>query len=57
MSKGLHFNFVIQNPPYSGSLHLNFFFFFYDMLADDGQMVVIEPSTWLIELRQNIAEI
>ena len=56
MPKGSHFNFVIQNPPYSGSLHLNFLEKGYDMLADDGQMVIIEPSTWLIELRQNIAE-
>ena len=56
MSKGSRFNFVIQNPPYSRSLHLNFLEKGYDMLADDGQMVIIEPSSWLIELRQNIAE-
>ena len=50
------FSFCIMNPPYSGSLHLDFLEKGYDMIADDGQMVIIEPATWLIELRQNIAE-
>jgi hypothetical protein len=27
-----------------------------DLLSKTGKMVIIEPSTWLIELRQNIAD-
>ena len=50
------FDFIIQNPPYNKSLHLNFFNKGLDLLSDTGKMVIIEPSTWLIELRQNIAE-
>ena len=50
------FDFIIQNPPYNKSLHLDFFNKGLDLLSDTGKMVIIEPSTWLIELRQNIAE-
>ena len=50
------FDFIIQNPPYNKSLHLDFFNKGLDLLSDIGKMVIIEPSTWLIELRQNIAE-
>ena len=50
------FDFIIQNPPYNKTLHLDFFNKGLDLLSDTGKMVIIEPSTWLIELRQNIAE-
>ena len=50
------FDFIIQNPPYNKSLHLDFFNKGLDLLSETGKMVIIEPSTWLIELRQNIAE-
>ena len=50
------FDFIIQNPPYNKSLHLDFFNKGLDLLSDTGKMVIIEPSTWLIELRQNIAD-
>ena len=53
INKNMKFDYIVQNPPYSGSLHLNFLEKGYDMLADDGQMVIIEPSTWLINIRQN----
>ena len=46
------FDFVVQNPPYSGSLHLNFLKKGYDMLSDKGQMIIIEPATWLIDIRK-----
>lgn len=49
------FDFIIQNPPYKKSLHLDFFNKGLDLLTDTGKMVIIEPSTWLIELRQNIS--
>ena len=50
------FDFIIQNPPYNKSLHLDFFSKGLDLLSCTGKMVIIEPSTWLIELRQIIAE-
>ena len=50
------FDFIVQNPPYNKSLHLDFFNKGLDLLSDTGKMVIIEPSTWLIELRQNIAK-
>lgn len=56
MNKGKKFDFIIQNPPYNKTLHLDFFNKGLDLLSDTGKMVIIEPSTWLIELRQNIAD-
>jgi len=50
------FDFIIQNPPYNKTLHLDFFNKGLDLLSDTGKMIIIEPSTWLIDLRQNIAE-
>lgn len=47
------FDFIVQNPPYSGSLHLDFLKKGYEMLSDKGQMIIIEPSTWLINVRKN----
>ena len=50
------FDFIIQNPPYNKTLHIDFFNKGLDLLSNTGKMVIIEPSTWLIELRHNIAE-
>ena len=50
------FDYIIQNPPYKKSLHLDFFNKGLDLLSETGKMIIIEPSTWLIKLRQNIAE-
>ena len=47
------FDFVVQNPPYSGSLHLDFLKKGYEMLSNKGQMIIIEPATWLINIRKN----
>lgn len=47
-----NFDFVVQNPPYSGSLHLDFLKKGYEMLSDKGQMIIIEPATWLINVRK-----
>lgn len=46
------FDFVVQNPPYSGSLHLDFLKKGYEILSDKGQMIIIEPATWLINVRK-----
>ena len=48
-----NFDFVVQNPPYSGSLHLNFLKKGYEMLSDKGQMIIIEPAMWLININEN----
>ena len=42
------FDYIVQNPPYSGDLHLDFLKMGLNMLNDRGQMVIIEPATWLI---------
>jgi len=47
------FDFVVQNPPYKGSLHLDFFKKGYEMLSNKGQMIIIEPAMWLINLNEN----
>ena len=51
--KNMHFDTIIQNPPYNGSLHLDFFEKGIDLLTDNGKMVIIEPATWLINVRKN----
>ncbi len=47
------FDYIIQNPPYKKSLHLDFFEKGLELLKKDGKMVIIEPSTWLINIRKN----
>ena len=49
----MKFDYIIQNPPYSGSLHLDFLDKGLDLLKKDGKMVIIEPATWLINVRKN----
>lgn len=48
----MKFDYIIQNPPYSGSLHLDFFEKGLDLLKEDGKMVIIEPARWLIDVRK-----
>jgi len=49
----MKFDYIIQNPPYNGSLHLDFLEKGLDLLTPGkGRMVIIEPATWLINLRK-----
>lgn len=47
----MKFDYVIQNPPYNGSLHLDFLEKGLDLLTEKGRMVIIEPATWLINVK------
>ena len=50
----MKFDYIIQNPPYNGSLHLDFLEKGLDLLTPGkGRMVIIEPATWLINVRKN----
>ena len=46
--------YCIQNPPYKKSLHLNFLEMGLELINKfNGKMVIIEPATWLINVRKN----
>lgn len=49
----MKFDMIIQNPPYKGSLHLEFLEKGLNVLNKNGKMVIIEPATWLINVRKN----
>ena len=49
----MKWDFIIQNPPYNGQMHLQFALKGLDLLSDKGKMTIIEPATWLISLKQN----
>lgn len=53
INKNMKYDYIIQNPPYSGSLHLEFLKKGLELLKkDNGKMTIIEPATFLISLRQ-----
>ena len=48
------FDCVIQNPPYAGHFHLSFLKKGMNILnGENGKMTIIEPATWLINIRRN----
>lgn len=53
MEKEMKFDYIIQKPPYAGQLHIEFFKMGLNLLANDGYMTMIEPSTWLINLKKS----
>ncbi|WQJ53243.1 MAG: hypothetical protein [Wendovervirus sonii] len=49
-----NYDYIIQNPPYSGSTHLEFLKKGLEMIQKSkGKMTIIEPATWLINVRKN----
>ena len=42
-----------MNPPYNGDSHLSFLKMGCNVLSDTGKMVIVEPATWLINIRKN----
>lgn len=49
----MKFDTIIQNPPYKKTMHLDFLEKGLDVLEDNGTMIIIEPSSWLINIRKN----
>ena len=49
----MKFDMIVTNPPYDKSLHLHFLNLGLDALKEKGEMVIIEPATWLINVRKN----
>ena len=47
------FDYIIQNPPYAKTLHIDFFKKGIELLNDTGKMTIIEPATWLINIRKS----
>lgn len=53
IEKGMKFDYIIENPPYAGSFHLDFLKESLKMLDEKGKFTIIEPATWLINIRKN----
>ncbi len=47
------FDYIIQNPPYNGNLHLEFFKKGLELLSENGKMTIIEPARFYLELRED----
>jgi len=48
-----NFDVVLGNPPYKKRMHLNFLEKGYDLLKDDGKMIFVHPTNWMLHLREN----
>lgn len=50
--KNMKFNFIVSNPPYNGTLHLKLFNEMLNNLDPNGKVAIVEPATWLINVRK-----
>lgn len=50
--KNMKFNFIVSNPPYNGTLHLKLFHEMLNNLDSNGKVAIVEPATWLINVRK-----
>ena len=49
----MKFDYIIQNPPYNRNLHFKFLEKGIELLSETGKMTIIEPATWLINVKNN----
>ena len=49
----MKFDAIVLNPPYKKRFHLDFLEKGYDLLKNDGKMVIVHPTNWMIHLREN----
>ena len=49
-SNGKKFDIILSNPPFSGSLHLDFLNKYTEI---GNKIVIIEPGQWLVQLKEN----
>lgn len=45
------FDVVVGNPPYQRELHIDFLNLSFNMLKDNGKLVFVHPSSWLLDER------
>lgn len=49
----MKFDYIVQNPPYKKNLHIDIENYILDnALSDTGKMVIIQPASWLIDVRK-----
>jgi hypothetical protein len=46
----MKFDAIVGNPPYKSSLHLKFLDFCYEKLKYSGQLVMVHPSYWMLNM-------
>lgn len=51
---GIKFDVVVLNPPYKKSYHLKFLENGINLLSERGKIVIVEPATWLINVRETV---
>ncbi len=49
-----NFDVEVVNPPYKGRLHTQFLEKCYDLLSENGKMIFVHPSNWLLHLTGKI---
>ena len=52
-NRGKKYDIVLMNPPYDRDLHLDFFDKGLELLSENGKCVIIEPASWLINVKDS----